>query len=152
MDFWNKARSFAEEATKRSQELAKDAARRSQELAAAGAPKLSDIVSEASKRADQFRSEALKRTEDLKLFASAIAARAPAETPPLDDDLEAFGVTEELREFVQGITPTTFSDFPLEGTFFLSRSRLVAEKIWGTVRIRVVCCQLRTKCLTRTVN
>ncbi|GMN61710.1 hypothetical protein TIFTF001_030798 [Ficus carica] len=114
MDFWHKARSFAEEATKRSQELAKDAARRSQELAAAGAPKLSDIVSEASKRADQFRSEALKRTEDLKLFASAIAARAPPETPPLDDDLQAFGVTEELREFVQGITPTTFSDFPPE--------------------------------------
>ncbi|EXB89106.1 hypothetical protein L484_016666 [Morus notabilis] len=107
MEFWHKAQSFAEEATKRSQELARDAARRTHELAA-GAPNLSDIVSEASKRADLIRSEALKRAQNLKYFAST------TEPLPSDNDLDTFGVTEELRDFVQGITPTTFSDFPLE--------------------------------------
>ncbi|KAL5537848.1 hypothetical protein UlMin_043958 [Ulmus minor] len=119
MDFWNRARSFAEEATKRSQELA------------AGAPKLSDIVSEtakrskeiaaeASKRADQIRSEALKRADDIKHLAYGIApsgAGTLAESPeeaPAEKELEIFGITEELREFVQGITAITFRDFPLE--------------------------------------
>ncbi|PON82985.1 BSD domain containing protein [Trema orientale] len=133
MDFWHKARSLAEEATKRSQELAKDAARRTQELTL-GASRLSDVVSEtakrskeiaaeASKRAEQIGSEALKRADDIKNFASGItpsAALDPTEPPlgttssALEKDLETFGVTEELREFVQGITTVTFRDFPLE--------------------------------------
>lgn len=148
MDFWHKARSLAEEATKRSQELAKDAARRTQELSI-GASKLSDVVSEtakrskeiaaeASKRADQLRAEALKRADDIKQFASGIAPSAarPLTEPPVDTtttlekDLETFGVTDELRDFVQGITTITFSDFPLEGFHKFSLFVcLVAEKI-----------------------
>lgn len=122
MDFWHKARSIAEEATKRSQEVAKDAVRRSHDVVSETAKRSKEIAAEASKRADQLRSEALKRADNIKLYASAItpsAARALTESPlesnTLEKDLETFGVTEELREFVQGITTITFQDFPLEG-------------------------------------
>ncbi|KAM6569416.1 hypothetical protein CsatB_017401 [Cannabis sativa] len=133
MEIWHKAQSFAEEATKRSQELAKDAAQRTQGLTI-GTSKLYDVVSEtakrskeiaaaASKRGDQFLSEALKRAEDIKQLASVITPSSAQDLtePPvgtsastLEQDLQTFGVTEELREFVQGITSTTFKDFPLE--------------------------------------
>lgn len=137
MDFWNKARSFAEEAAKRTQDLTKEAAKRSQDLSF-GNSRFSDIVAEttkrskeiaaeASKRADQIRIEAIKRADQIKHFAEGITppgggvapAMAP-DKPHLDSgtqekDLERFGITEELREFVKGITPSTFRDFPLEG-------------------------------------
>nr|XP_048330357.1 uncharacterized protein LOC125422497 isoform X2 [Ziziphus jujuba var. spinosa] len=127
MDFWQKARSFAEEAAKRSQELTKEAAKRSQELTV-GASKFSDIVSEtakrskefaaeASKRAEQIRLEALKQADKIKHLADGVAV-APALMEPSvetqEKDLEAFGITEELRDFVRGITISTFQDFPLE--------------------------------------
>ncbi|XP_052179568.1 uncharacterized protein LOC127792933 [Diospyros lotus] len=129
MDFWNKARSFAEEAAKRSQELTKEAARRSQDLTI-GSSKLSDIVSEASKRskeiaaeaskrADQIKEEALKRADQIKSqipSASALSSLVDSspETPSTVADLERFGVSDELRDFVKGITFDTFRDFPLE--------------------------------------
>lgn len=142
MDFWHKARSFAEEAAKRSQditigssklsdivsetakrskEIAAEASKRSQEITI-GSSKLSDIVSEtakrskeiaaeASKRADQIKSEAVKRADQIKSLAEGMApSRAEKEM-----ELERFGVTEELREFVKEITMSTFQDFPLEG-------------------------------------
>ncbi|KAK2969712.1 hypothetical protein RJ640_004218 [Escallonia rubra] len=143
MDIWQRARTFAEEAAKKSQELTKEAAKRSQELTkeaakrsqdfSIGSSKLSDIVSEASKRskeiaaeaskrADLIRAEALKRADQIKsqIPASALShlvdsssASAPA-AAVTEADLEAFGITDELREFVKGITMNTFQDFPLE--------------------------------------
>lgn len=132
MDIWQRARTFAEEAAKRSQELTVEAARRSQDFTI-GSSKLSDIVSEASKRskeiaaeaskrADQIKVEALKRADQIKsqIPASALShlvdssSTPSTEVPP--EDLEKFGVTDELREFVKGITMNTFQDFPLEGT------------------------------------
>lgn len=115
MDFWHKARSFADEATKRTHDLTAEVSR------------LSDIVShradqlrsEAAKRAEELRSEAARRAEDVRRLATEItgAAETPAtETRIPETDLKAFGVTDELTEFVQGITPITFRDFPLEGT------------------------------------
>lgn len=140
MDFWQRARNFAEEAAKRSQELTKEAAKKSQDhitMIGSSSARLSDIVSEASrkskeiaaeasKRADQIKAEALKRADLIKSqiptsaaalsslvvdVSSTEAAAAAVE----DGDLERFGVTEELREFVKGITLNTFRDFPLEG-------------------------------------
>lgn len=144
MDFWTKARSFAEEAAKRSQELTKEAAKRSQELTmeaarrsqdfSIGSSKLSDIVSEtakrskeiaieASKRADQIKLEAIKRADQIKSLAESSGALSIADSigesqKDSDAGLEKFGVTDELREFVKEINITTFQDFPLPGTRF----------------------------------
>ncbi|XP_057480087.1 uncharacterized protein LOC130767290 [Actinidia eriantha] len=130
MDFWRRARTFAEETAKRSQELTREAAKRSQDLTI-GSSKLSEMVSEASKRskeiaaeaskrADQIKAEAIKRADQIKaqIPPAAVALSslvdAVAETTVEPADLERFGVTDELREFVKGITLNTFRDFPLE--------------------------------------
>ncbi|CAH9060999.1 unnamed protein product [Cuscuta epithymum] len=147
MDFWLKARSFAEEAAKRSQEFTKEAAKRSQELTIGGSAKLSDvvleagkrskeiaaeaskrskeIVAEASKRADQIKVDALKRAEQItsQIPAAAISHLVDSSSTNSTQkevvsataaDLERFGVTDDLREFVKGITMNTFQDFPLQ--------------------------------------
>ncbi|XP_055820983.1 uncharacterized protein LOC129889595 [Solanum dulcamara] len=173
MDFWQKARSFAEEAAKRTQEFTKEAANRSQDLTI-GSSKLSDvvleaskrskefaaeaskrskeiaveaskrskeiaveaskradvIVSEASKRADQIKVDALKRAEQIKFqipsaaFSNIVDSSPPptqtASPAPTPADLEKFGVTDDLREFVKGITINTFQDFPLEDDSVIS--------------------------------
>ncbi|KAL4036145.1 hypothetical protein IC575_004871 [Cucumis melo] len=129
MDFWNKARSFAEEAAKRSQELTLEAARRSQELTI-GSSRLSDIVSEtakrskefateASKRADQIKAEAVKRADLIKHLVertppSGVLEKKASDEETREEDLQRFGINEELRDFVKGITMSTFRDFPLE--------------------------------------
>lgn len=128
MDLWLKARAFAEEAAKKSHHLAtfsaavSEASKRSKELAA-----------EASKRSHEFAADALKRADEIKaqippaavvlnniVDSSQKAAYDPA-------DLERFGVTDELREFVRGITTNTFRDFPLEGVLFCSLILLVVD-------------------------
>nr|DAD35123.1 TPA_asm: hypothetical protein HUJ06_005763 [Nelumbo nucifera] len=136
MDFWQKARSFAQEAAKKSQEITQEAisaAKRSPELTR-GAARISDIVSEtakkskeiaaeATKKADQIKIEALKRADQIKSLAEGISPQIPVPTISLIDfssdtlsssDLEKFGVTEELRDFVKGITINTFQDFPIQ--------------------------------------
>uniref|UniRef100_A0A5B6YH79 BSD domain-containing protein n=2 Tax=Davidia involucrata TaxID=16924 RepID=A0A5B6YH79_DAVIN len=129
MDFWQRARTFAEDAAKRSQELTKEAAKRSQELTI-GSSKLSDIVSEASKRskeiaaeaskrADQIKVEALKRADQIKsqipapALSSLVDSSSTPATAEQTEDLEKFGITDELREFVKEIMMSTFQDFPL---------------------------------------
>lgn len=127
MEFWKKAQSFAEEAAKRSQELTVEAAKKSQELTL-GNSKLSDLVSEtarrskeiaaeASKRAERIRSEALKQADKIKHLANGVAPSPtePSSETTIENDLETFGITEGLRDFVKGITMSTFRDFPLEG-------------------------------------
>ncbi|OVA16899.1 BSD [Macleaya cordata] len=133
-----RAKSFAEEAAKKSQELTKEAAKRSQEITI-GSSKLSDIVSEtakkskeiateATKKADQIKIEAFKRADQIKSLAEGISPQIPAaamslvvdsssnnnNNAPSSADLEKFGITDELREFVKGITMNTFQDFPME--------------------------------------
>lgn len=127
MDFWLRARAFAEEAAKKSQQLTQglgstdfsgvvsEASKRSKELAA-----------EASKLSQEFAADALRRADEIKSHippAAAVlnnlvdSAQKAAYDPA---DLERFGVTDELREFVRGITTNTFRDFPLEGALPLS--------------------------------
>lgn len=136
MDFWQRARSFAEEAAKRSQELTNgispsklsdvvsEASKRSKEIAAEASKKSMEIAAEASKKSKEIAAEALKRADQItsQLPPAAVAlsnlvdASPTTAAPPLvsDADLEKFGVTDELREFVQSITMNTFRDFPLE--------------------------------------
>ncbi|RYR75678.1 hypothetical protein Ahy_A01g000259 isoform B [Arachis hypogaea] len=99
MELWNKARSFAEEAAKRSHDLSFGASKLSKEFAA---------------QASELSAQAIKRADQIKLLALADSATATAPSPPDDLDLEAFGITDHLREFVTGITVTTFRDFPLQ--------------------------------------
>ncbi|KAI3977146.1 hypothetical protein MKX01_004025 [Papaver californicum] len=143
MDFWEGAKSFAEEAAKKSQEYTKEAAKRSQELTI-GSSRLSAIVSEtakkskelaaeATKKADQIKIEAFKRADQFKTLAEGISPQIPSVSisslvdsssslintttnsiAPSSADLENFGITDELREFVKGITINTFQDFPME--------------------------------------
>ncbi|XP_077237636.1 uncharacterized protein LOC143879248 [Tasmannia lanceolata] len=131
MDLWQKARIFAEEAAKRSHEITIEAAKRSQELTKGAAKISQEFVSEtakkskefafeATKKADQIKIEALKRADQIKTLAEGISPQIPvpiqlsdsvAAPPPLD--LEEFGITDDLREFVKGITISTFQDFPM---------------------------------------
>ncbi|XP_074583690.1 uncharacterized protein LOC141839762 [Curcuma longa] len=135
MDLWQMARGFAEEAAKRSQEISKEAARRSQELTLGAArfsqefvsetaKKSKEIAAEAAKRADLIRSEALRAADQIKTLAvdmpvpsipSTLIQESDAAAPPQpESELEKFGITEELREFVRGITIDTFRDFPMQ--------------------------------------
>ncbi|RWW19309.1 hypothetical protein GW17_00016655 [Ensete ventricosum] len=134
MDLWQRAKGFAEEAAKRSQEISKEAAKRSQELTKGAArfsqefvsetaKKSKEIASEAAKKADLLRSEALRAAEQIKTLAVDIPipmsstvgqGSNAAVVPEPGSDLERFGVTEELREFVKGITISTFRDFPMQ--------------------------------------
>ncbi|XP_057805014.1 uncharacterized protein LOC131020303 [Salvia miltiorrhiza] len=111
MDIWNRARTFAEEAAKKSQELRQTIA----------ATNLSDVVSEASKRSKELAAEALKRADQITAQIPPAAAAitslvdSTASKPGIDAaDLDKYGVTDELREFVKEITMNTFQDFPLQ--------------------------------------
>ncbi|KAL0463718.1 UNVERIFIED_CONTAM: hypothetical protein Slati_0259400 [Sesamum latifolium] len=134
MDFWQRARTFAEEAAKKSQEL-------TQGLSSAN---ISDVVLEASKRSKELAAEASKMSKEFAAEALKRADQITAQIPPpavvltnlVDsaqkggneaDDLETFGITEELREFVTGITTDTFRDFPLEGQILISTSNSDAD-------------------------
>lgn len=121
MDFWSKARSFAEDAAKRSQELTMEAAKRSQELTST--IRLPEIVSETAKRSkeiaaeasNQIKAEALKRADLIKSISLLDPASSSEKKQQVSEkELERYGVTEELREFVKGITMSTFQDFPLQ--------------------------------------
>ncbi|CAL9134047.1 unnamed protein product [Musa textilis] len=123
MDLWQRAKGFAEEAAKRSQELTKGAAKFSQEFVSETAKKSKEIASEAAKKADLLRSEALRAAEQIKTLTVDLPIPMPstvgqassaAVVPEPGSDLERFGVTEELREFVKGITISTFRDFPMQ--------------------------------------
>lgn len=147
MDLWQRARSFAEEAAKKSQEFSKEAAKRSQELTQ-GASRLlsSEFAVEATKKSRELAAEATKKSKELAAEAtkkadllagqiktlaadipvpampaipsqlsSVVAGPPTAISPEPETDLEVFGVTEDLREFVRGLTLNTFRDFPLQG-------------------------------------
>lgn len=121
MDSWFQiARDFAQEAAKKSQDLAKEAAKLSQEIAAETAKKSKEIAVEATKKADQIKIEASKRADQFKSLAGEISpsiAKKSVFSPPTPaQDLEKYGVTDELREFVKGLTLDTFKDFPLDNS------------------------------------
>lgn len=136
MDFWQRARTFAEEAAKRSQELTQgigstnfsdvvsEASKRSMELAAEVSNKSKEIAVEAAKKSKEIASEASKKSKEIAdqikfqippVAAVALTNLVDSGHQGNDVDLEKYGVTDELREFVKGMTMNTFEDFPLEG-------------------------------------
>ncbi|XP_060204905.1 uncharacterized protein LOC132632822 [Lycium barbarum] len=125
MDLWEKARSFAEEAAKRSHDFTIEAAKRTH----IGSSKLSDVVSEASKRSMEIAAEASKeivaeaskRADQIKFqiptaatLTSLVDTSSSSTETASPADLDKFGVTDDLREFVKGITINTFQNFPLQ--------------------------------------
>ncbi|KAK7265892.1 hypothetical protein RJT34_33517 [Clitoria ternatea] len=91
MELWNRARSFAKETAKRTQEFS------------LGASKLSDVIAETTRE-----------------IAAQASKHFPQPSSNNDVVLQSFGITEELRDFVKGITITTFEHFPLQDDTELS--------------------------------
>ncbi|KAL6177963.1 hypothetical protein ACLB2K_049484 [Fragaria x ananassa] len=65
------------------------------------------IAAEASKRADHIKLLAADA------FAPSLPQPPAAESKEEQKELEAFGITEELRDFANGITLVTLKDFPI---------------------------------------
>ncbi|CAL5189109.1 unnamed protein product [Lathyrus oleraceus] len=132
-DFWKRAKTFAEEAAKKSQSLTTTSATaRIADLVSETTKKSKELAAEASKKAEEIKTAALRQADQIKSFSdtisippqiSAIAAAAATATAnatstalpsaPQEQDLERFGVTDDLRSFVQGLTSTTFKHFPV---------------------------------------
>jgi hypothetical protein len=136
MDLWNRARSLAEETAKRTQDLS------------IGASKFSDLVSETAKRSKEIAAEASKRAEQIKSEAFKHLAEqispSTSTDSPLEKDLEKFGVTDELRDFVKEIHITTFQDFPLQGKQKQNQSNFSARNIFYSPYLIVL--QMIHKC------
>lgn len=133
-DFWKRAKSFAEEAAKKSQSISSSSASaRIADLVSETTKKSKELAAEASKKAEEIKTAALRQADQIKSFSdsisipsqfSAIAAAAATATStatattsssaPQEEDFEKFGVTDDLRSFVKGLTSTTFQHFPLD--------------------------------------
>ncbi|KAL2643831.1 hypothetical protein R1flu_011418 [Riccia fluitans] len=113
--FLQKAKVFALDAAKKSQELANQAAKMSQELATETAKRSKELAVDVSKKADQLKAYAGELTPVIGSKAAVVSA-ASNPGKPTEEELLEYGITPELREFVQGLTIKTFRDFPLEST------------------------------------
>lgn len=117
-DFWKRAKSFAEEAAKKSQTLADSS--KFADLVSETAKKSKELAAEASKKADQIKIAAFKQADQIKSFSDIIPPQLSL--PNFNDsspsysqsELQALGVTDELRSFVKGLTSSTFQNFPLK--------------------------------------
>ncbi|TYI51532.1 hypothetical protein E1A91_D12G183200v1 [Gossypium mustelinum] len=127
-DFWKRAKSFAEEAAKKSQTLTSP--NKLADLVAETAKKSKELAVEATKKADELKTAALKQADQIQIQSisksisdfippqlSSLSISSPASTssdpPPIpDSELRKFGLTDDLRDFVKGFTSTTFQNFP----------------------------------------
>ncbi|KAK0575406.1 hypothetical protein LWI29_038579 [Acer saccharum] len=124
-DFWKRAKGFAEEAAKKSQTLTNST--KIADLMAETAKKSKELAFEASKKADEIKTAALKQADQIPIKSftdiiptqfsslSSIAASSSSSDPVISDsELRKFGVTDDLREFVKGLTSSTFQNFPVQ--------------------------------------
>ncbi|OAY31181.1 uncharacterized protein LOC110600610 [Manihot esculenta] len=126
-DIWKRAKLFAEEATKKSQTLT--SSNKIADLVAETAKKSKELALEASKKADQLKVAALKQADQIQiksisdiippqlsslsvLNSSSSSSSASAASDPVE--LQKFGITEDLRDFVKGLTSSTFHNFPIQ--------------------------------------
>ncbi|BFG16881.1 hypothetical protein CerSpe_031540 [Prunus speciosa] len=124
-DLWKRAKSFAEEAAKKSQtltnsakitDLVSETAKRSREFAAEASKKADEIKTAALKQADQIKSLSVSEIIPPQLSSLSIVNSASASVvePPSPSELKKFGVTDDLRDFVKGLTSDTFKHFPIQ--------------------------------------
>ncbi|XWS64155.1 hypothetical protein CRYUN_Cryun06bG0162300 [Craigia yunnanensis] len=127
-DFWKRAKSFAEEAAKKSQTLTTP--NKIADLVAETAKKSKELALEATKKADELKTAALKQADQIQIqsFSKSISdiippqlsslsiassASTSSDPPPISDsELRKFGLTDDLRDFVRGFTSTAFQNFP----------------------------------------
>ncbi|KAL5211424.1 hypothetical protein ABZP36_022271 [Zizania latifolia] len=127
MDLWERARAFAGEAAKRSQELSAEAAKRSSALVSETAKKSKEIFSETATKSLEIAAEATKQADllagQIKRLSTDLPVPSIPAIPPIPSavapeadaaELERYGITEDLREFVKGMTISTLRDFPLQ--------------------------------------
>ncbi|KAM7487537.1 hypothetical protein LguiB_025021 [Lonicera macranthoides] len=129
---WQKAKILAEEASKRTQTLTTSPS------------KIADIVSETAKRSKDFATEASKKAEELKTIAlqqadlhiKSLADQIPSLSlansstdSPSDSELEIFGISEDLREFVKGFSTAMFQNFPVQDDLQASDTASVSSNV-----------------------
>ncbi|XP_061990950.1 uncharacterized protein LOC133709286 [Rosa rugosa] len=130
-DLWKRAKSFAEEAAKKSQtittssasakisDLVSETAKRSREFAAEASKKADEIKSAALKQADQIKSLSVSeiippQLSNLSLVNSSSSSASASVNEPSPEELQKFGVSDDLRDFVKGLTSDTFKHFPIQ--------------------------------------
>ncbi|XWS23047.1 hypothetical protein CRYUN_Cryun29cG0088200 [Craigia yunnanensis] len=127
-DFWNRAKSFAEEAAKKSQtlttsnkiaDLVVETAKKSKEFALEATKKADELKTAALKQADQIQIQSLSKSisdiipPQLSSLSITSSASTSSDPPPISEsELRKFGLTEDLRDFVRGFTSSTFQNFP----------------------------------------
>lgn len=127
-DIWKRAKSFAEEAAKRSQTLTNSV--NISDLVSETTKKSKELAAEASKKADQIKTAALKQADQIQIkslslslpdisipsqLSSLSLANSSVSASYSPTELRNFGVTDDLRDFVKGLTSTTFQNFPVHG-------------------------------------
>eukprot|EP00271_Cylindrocystis_brebissonii_P007486 TRINITY_DN21056_c0_g2_i1.p1 TRINITY_DN21056_c0_g2~~TRINITY_DN21056_c0_g2_i1.p1 ORF type:complete len:377 (-),score=99.62 TRINITY_DN21056_c0_g2_i1:856-1986(-) len=109
MDSWlARAKAFAEDAAKKSQAMALQTATYSEQLAKEAAKKSRELAEEAAKSADIGMKALVK-----EFSTSTTASPEKGHVSFTPDELVDYGITDDLREFVKGITIKTFKEFPL---------------------------------------
>ncbi|KAJ7953958.1 BSD domain containing protein [Quillaja saponaria] len=121
-DIWKRAKIFAEESVKKSQTLTNSST--IADLVSETAKKSREFAAEASKKADQIKVAALKQADQIKSLSeiippqlsSSLSISNSSDSTPLysQSELDKFGITVDLRDFVKGLTSTTFKNFPLK--------------------------------------
>ncbi|KAJ0242818.1 BSD domain-containing protein [Hirschfeldia incana] len=146
-NLWQRAKSFAEEAAKKSQtitlqsssttfvNLVSETAKKSKEFAIEASKKaeqinVSDFVSETAKKSKEFAAEkadqikvvAMKQADQIQNMKSiadiippqlaAFGTGSGSGSGVSEEELVSFGITDDLREFVKGLTSDTFKAFP----------------------------------------
>lgn len=128
-DIWKRAKGLAEEAARRSQTLTSSV--NISDLVTETTKKSMELAAEASKKADQIKSAALDQIQIQQIKSLSLSDIIPAQLSSLgnssasssasasysESELRAFGVTDDLRDFVKGLTSTTFQNFPIQGRY-----------------------------------
>uniref|UniRef100_A0A2N9EUQ4 BSD domain-containing protein n=1 Tax=Fagus sylvatica TaxID=28930 RepID=A0A2N9EUQ4_FAGSY len=124
-DIWKRAKSLAEEAARRSQTLTNSV--NISDLVSETTKKSKELAAEASKKADQIKSAALDQIQIQQIKSLSLSDIIPSQLSSLSlpsansdsvsyspSELRIFGVTDDLRDFVKGLTSTTFQNFPIK--------------------------------------
>ncbi|KAG5240328.1 BSD domain-containing protein [Salix suchowensis] len=131
-DLWKRAKVFAEEAAKKSQTLT-TSSNTIADLVSETAKKSKELALEASKKVDQLKVAALKQADQIQFKSitdiippqisslsivntNAFSPASSSGSGPVvsDSELRMFGVTDDLRDFVKGLTSITFQNFPIQ--------------------------------------
>lgn len=132
-DIWKRAKLFAEEAAKKSQTLT--SSNKIADLVAETAKKSKELALEASKKAEQLKVAALKQADQIQIKSisdiippqlsslSIVSYSSSSSAPAVSDpqELQKFGITDDLSDFVKGLTSSTFHNFPIQGTWITTK-------------------------------